>query len=275
MAMESRSDHRVLITGGGRGLGAAIGHRLATDGMAVGLLARTASELESTVQTIEEFGGRALALPCDVLDRRQLEESFSKFRSWAGGLDALVCAAGGIQAIGPLHAIDLDVWRREMETSFVGVLQAIQVALPDLLASGKASISVLVGPGTNQAMKNASGYAATQAALVRLVESLGQELADEGVFLYAVNPGLVPTRMMQRLIDTEEGRRWLPQFVEAFAEGKEVPASVAAAMISWLIDRRPGELTGRVVASLADPEFLETRLGRIVDEDLSILRLRS
>jgi NAD(P)-dependent dehydrogenase (short-subunit alcohol dehydrogenase family) len=275
MANGSRGNgHRVLITGGGRGLGAAIGQRLAADGMTVGLLARTDAEIHATVEAISEAGGRALTLPCDVLDRRQLDESAARFRSWAGGIDALVCAAGGIQAVGPFRAVDFDVWRLDFETAVVGVAQTIRAALPDLTDSGQASVSVLVGPGHGQALKNASGYAASQAALVRMVESLSHELAAEDVFLYAVNPGIVPTQMIRRLIDTPEGRRWLPQFNEAFAEGKEVPATVAAAMISWLIERRPIELNGRVVAALADPEFLETRLSRILDEDLSVLRLR-
>lgn len=275
MANGSRGiGRRVLITGGGRGLGAAIGQRLAADGMTVGLLARTTSELDATAEAIAETGGRALALPCDVLDRGRLEGCVAQFRAWAGGIDALVCAAGGVQAIGPLRAVDFEVWRLEFETAVVGVAQTIRAALPDLTNSERASVSVLVGPGHNQALKNAAGYAASQAALVRLVESLSHEIAAEDVFLYAVNPGIVPTAMMRRLIDTPEGRRWLPQFNEAFAEGKEVPATVAATMISWLIERRPIELNGRVVAAPADPEFLETRLSRIFTEDLSVLRLR-
>lgn len=274
MASESQTGHRVLITGGGRGIGAAIGQRLAADGMIVGLLARTPSELDSTVSSITDSGGKAVALPCDVLDRSQLEESIAKFRDWAGGLDGLVCATGGIEAFGPLASLDLDVLRREIETGLLGVIQSIRVALPDLVASDRASVSVLVGPGHNQGLRNGSGYAATQAALVRLVESLGQELDPNDIRVFAVNPGIVPTRMMQRLVETAEGRRWLPQFEEAFAEGKEVPASVAANMVAWLIARRPVELNGRVVASLADPEFLETRLARIAEEDRSILRLR-
>jgi NAD(P)-dependent dehydrogenase (short-subunit alcohol dehydrogenase family) len=274
MAMETRHDQRVLITGGGRGLGAAIGRRLAADGMFVGLLARTASELEATVAEIAESGGHAVPLVCDVLDSSALEETVARFRSNAGGIEAVVCAAGGIEAIGPLRLVDIEDWARDVETAVIGTARTIRATLPDLTASERASISVLVGPGHNQGLKHATGYAAAQAALVRLVESLGQELAPEAIRVYAVNPGLAPSRMTRRLIDTPEGRRWLPQFVEAFAEGKEVSPSVVAEMIRWLIVRRPAELNGRVVASLADPEFLETRLRRILDEDLSILRLR-
>lgn len=270
----SRSNQRVLITGGGRGLGAETARRLADDGAAVGLLARSKAELDSTAEEISAAGARALVLPCDVLDRPRLQESVAKFRAWAGGIDALVCAAGGLQAVGPLGLVDFDDWRRDVETALVGTALSIRETLPDLIAAGGGTIAVLIGPGHNLPLPNASGYASAQAGLVRLVESLSLELVSDDVLLYAVNPGIVPTRMTQRLIASPEGRRRLPRFNEAFAEGKEAPASVAASMISWLLQRRPVELNGRIVAALADPEFLETRLTRILDQDLAVLRLR-
>ena len=109
--------------------------------------------------------------------------------------------------------------------------------------------------------------------MARLVESLGQELRAENVPVYAVNPGLVPTGVVRGLIDTREGRRWLPRFNEAFAEGKEVDPAVVAEMVAWLIGRRLAELNGRVVAALLAPEVLETRLDAIVAGDRNVLRL--
>jgi NAD(P)-dependent dehydrogenase (short-subunit alcohol dehydrogenase family) len=120
----------------------------------------------------------------------------------------------------------------------------------------------------------ASGYGAAQAALARLVESLAVELEREDIPVYAVNPGLVATDLVRRLLDTLEGRRWLPRFTEAFAEGKEVGSEVVATMIAWLIKDRPKELSGRIVAAPMPPAVLETRLERIADEDLNVLRLR-
>ncbi len=89
-----------------------------------------------------------------------------------------------------------------------------------------------------------------------------------------MTPGLVPTGVVRGLIDSREGRRWLPRFNEAFAEGKEVDPSIAAEMVAWLIERRPTELNGRVVAAPATPAILETRLERIQSENLGVLRLR-
>ncbi len=133
---------------------------------------------------------------------------------------------------------------------------------------------MLVGPGHAAGLAFGSGYGTAQAALVRLAESLAEELRPEGVAVFALNPGLVPTELVQHLLDSPEGRRWLPRFTEAFAEGKEVGAEFVAEMAAWLLDRRPMSLTGRVVAAPITPEILETRLPRIESENLSRLRMR-
>ncbi|MGP0068130.1 MAG: SDR family NAD(P)-dependent oxidoreductase [Isosphaeraceae bacterium] len=265
---------RVLITGGSRGLGRAMAEWLAARGASVGLIARSPEDLHATVSAIEGAGGRACALTCDVRDRNRLETTVTRIANTMGGLDVLVCAAGQLRGIGPMVIQDPDRWWEDVETAVRGVQNAIRSSLPSLRKSPRASILVLVGPGHQGSLPFASGYGCAQAALVRLVESLGGELRAEDVAIYAVNPGLVPTGIVRGLIDTQEGRRWLPQFNEAFAEGKEVDPSVAAEMVVWLIENRPAELNGRVVAAPMTPTILETRLERIRSENLNVLRLR-
>jgi NAD(P)-dependent dehydrogenase (short-subunit alcohol dehydrogenase family) len=268
------SGRSVLVTGGGRGLGRAIAERLAGDVARVGVLARTAAELEQTVEAIQDFGGESAAFPADVLDPTALGKAVARFRSWAGRLDDLVCAAGQLKAVGPLATVDPDLWWRDLETAVRGFHLCVREALPLLREASGGSITVLVGPGHNADLPYATGYGAAQVALVRLVESLGRELAAEGVSVFALNPGLVVTGLVRPWLDSPEGRHWLPQFTEALAEGKEVGPEVVAEMAGWLIARRPGELRGRVVAAALVPEVLETRLGRIQAENLQVLRLR-
>jgi NAD(P)-dependent dehydrogenase (short-subunit alcohol dehydrogenase family) len=263
-----------LVTGGGRGLGRAIAERLAGEGWAVGVLARTEAEVEATAGAIRDAGGTARALVADVLDPDGLARALRRFEEWAGRLDTLVCAAGRLGAVGPMATVDPDAWWLDLESAVRGAQRTIRAALPMLRRSDRATISVLVGPGHNAELAFASGYAAGQAALVRLVESLARELRPEGVTVFAVNPGLVPTSLVRRLLDDPEARRWLPQFTEAFAEGKEVGPEVVAEMVAWLADRRPDELSGRVVAAPLSPTVLETRLARIDAENLNVLRLR-
>lgn len=265
---------RVLITGGSRGLGRAIALHLAEQGAAVGLIGRNPDGLQEAAAAIQEAGGRVCAVACDVRDRGSLEGSVARIATKLGGLDGLVCAAGQLRGIGPMAMREPDTWWEDVEVALRGAHHAIRACLPRLRESSRPSISVLVGPGHEGPLPFAAGYGCAQAALVRLVESLAQELRSENVPVYAVNPGLVPTGVVRGLIDTHEGRRWLPQFNEAFAEGKEVDASVAAEMVAWLIERRPAELNGRVVAALLAPAVLETRLHTIAAHERNVLRLK-
>lgn len=263
-----------LVTGGGRGLGRAIARQLAADGLKVGVVARTEGELRETVGLIRDDGGEAEVFPADVLDASALRRAFGRFGEWAGGLDALVCAAGRMKGVGPVGLVDPGEWWGDVETSLRGVYQSLTEALPMLRASAAASVSVLVGPGHNGELPHASGYGAAQAALVRLVESVAKEWAAASIPVYAVNPGFVLTDLVRGLVDTPEGRRWLPRFNEALAEGKEVGPEVVAEMTSWLAAERPREWNGRVVAALQTPQVAASRGDRVASENLGVLRLR-
>jgi 3-oxoacyl-[acyl-carrier protein] reductase len=268
------NDLRVAVTGGSGGLGSATARLIGERGGQVGLIARTTTDLEMLATEIQEAGGHAYPFACDVLDRARLEATSAKLNTALGGLDAVVCAAGQLQAIGPMAQVDPDLWWQDLEVAIRGTQQTIRAMLPLLRESPHASITVLVGPGYQSGLSFATGYACAQAALVRLVESLAIEFRALNINVYAVHPGLVPTDLTRNLTDTHEGRRWLPQFNEALAEGKEVEASVTAEMVAWLIEHRPNELTGRVIPAPLTPMILETRLERIQSHDLNVLRIR-
>jgi len=264
----------VLITGGSGGLGRAIGARLAESGAHVGVLGRTDSRVASAVTEIRAFGGRATPLVADVLDAPSLESAVDRFAEEAGGIDCVVLGAGRLTAVGPLELVDFESWRLDLETTLGGAGRTIRATLPRLRDSADPSVIALVGPGVNGEVGFAAGYAAAQAGLARLIESLDREWAGGPLRIYGVNPGLVPTPLMLSLLDRPEARRWLPRFTEAFAEGKEVGPACAAEMVAWLAAERPAELSGRIVPALLSPALLELRLSKIADEGLNVLRLR-
>jgi NAD(P)-dependent dehydrogenase (short-subunit alcohol dehydrogenase family) len=272
--MGSRTTSRVLITGGSGGLGIAVGALFAESGGHVGVLARSASRVESAAARIRALGGRATALVADVLDAPALERAVDRFADEAGGIDCVVLAAGRLRAIGPMDCVDFESWWLDLETTLRGASRTIRAALPRLRESATPSVIALVGPGLNGELAFASGYAAAQAGLARLIESLDREWSQGFARIYGVNPGLVPTEFLAPLLDSPEGRRWLPRFNEALAEGKEVGPDCAAEMVVWLARERPAALSGRIVPALLSPSFLESRLSKIADEGLNVLRLR-
>src|SRR5438552_2187574 len=82
-------------------------------------------------------------------DTSAVEKAYRRFLAWTGRLDALVCAAGRLQAIGPLETVDPDAWWLDFETAVRGAQRTIRLTLPGLRESPSASISLLVGPGYN------------------------------------------------------------------------------------------------------------------------------
>ncbi len=267
-------DRVAMVTGGGRGLGRAIAARLAAEGFAVAVVARSLEQVEASAAAIRDLGGHARGFSADVTDPGSLDRAIARIGEWAGRLDAVVGAAGRLRAIGPVGAVDPSEWWQDVETALRGTFATVRATLPLVRKSATGSFCVLVGPGHNGDLAHASGYAAAQAGLVRLVETWAEEWRRDGLPIFAVNPGLVPTEVMNHLLHSPEGRRFLPQFTEAFAEGKEVGPEVVAEMVAWLATNRPMGLSGRVVPAPMTPAILETRLDRIVEGDWNRLRLR-
>lgn len=265
-----------LVTGGGRGLGQSIAFRLASDGLRVGVLARTREEVESTAQVIIDSGGEALPLVANVLDEVEVVQAVDRLRSWGGRLSVVVHSAGCFRSVGRIEDSDGDQWWTDLATTLLGARHLLACTLAQLQAGGPGTFLALVGPGFNDAQPHGSAYFTAQAGLARLVECVHREARQnrQELFTAAVFPGIVMTELIRHLVDDPSARRLLPRFNEVFAEGKEVQPATVAEMVSWLVATRPAELSGRVLHALMTPELLEARLARIQDEDQGVLRLR-
>ena len=251
---------KVLVTGGGRGLGRAISGRLSRQGAAVGVLVRTAREVEETVGSIRDEGGGP-----------RLSGRRARCRPIEGGRRAFSRMGGGSRRIAMRHgepARPAD--RVGRSRNLVARSWRPRSVAPGTRSASRSPRSAIrpgddfppVGPGHNGALPFATGYGVAQAGRPagRVVGPGALGRRDRGL---RRNPGLVPTDLTRPLIQSAEGRRGLPRFQEALAEGKEVDAEVVAETVQWLIERRPEPLNGRVVAAPATPTILETRLDRI------------
>src|SRR5215813_5257884 len=197
VSQENLSGTVAVVTGGGRGIGRAIGLALARAGAAVAISARSASELDSTLAELRAINHRAIAVRSDVTDRAAVEEMVAETEAELGPINFLVNNAGSVGVIGPIWETDPDDWWRTIEVNLRGPMLCTRSVLPGMIARHGGRIINMASAAGLRAFPNNSTYACSKAALVRLTDTLQQETAQHGVMIFAVSPGLVHTPMME------------------------------------------------------------------------------
>lgn len=182
-----------LITGGSRGLGREAARALTRAGLTVAITGRDAEALDAVVAA----GEAALALPGDATVPAAVTEAVRRTQDELGPVDLLLASAGAFATGGRLWESDPDDWWRDVTVNLRGPALALHAVLPSMVGRGSGRI-VLMGSGFGmRPTPGASAYAASKAALARLVDTVAGELGGTGVTLLAVSPGMVPTDMTQ------------------------------------------------------------------------------
>jgi 3-oxoacyl-[acyl-carrier protein] reductase len=191
-----RQDGCALVTGGSRGIGAAIARTLAADGWRVGVNYRAdRAGAEAVVQTIGEAGGQAVTLQADVADRSAAEALFGALESHFDGPVLGLVNNAGISADDLTPSLGDDEWDSVIETDLSAAFRLTRRALRPMLrarAGRIVNISSVVGLRANPGQAN---YAAAKAGLIALTKTAAVEVARRGVTVNAVAPGWIDTEM--------------------------------------------------------------------------------
>jgi NAD(P)-dependent dehydrogenase (short-subunit alcohol dehydrogenase family) len=191
--MHSLQVKTALITGGGRGIGAAIARRLASLGAQVIVCGRTAKPLEATVQAIGRNGGQATAIQADVAEWQSVAALAERVKKETSQLDILVNNAGVGSFSTPLHQLDLAAWDRVIDTNLRGVFYMMRAFVP-MMKSGAHIVNISSLAGKN-ALPNGAVYAASKWGLNGLSYSVAEELRGQGIRVSVVCPGSVDTEL--------------------------------------------------------------------------------
>lgn len=202
-----------IVTGGGRGIGAAAAQALTRAGARVGLIARSEHEVEAVAQELRDAGGRACAAVADVRDLDALQTAVAAIEEELGPTDVLVCNAG-VSGGRPASAWSADpsAWWRTQEVNVLGVLQAVHAVVPGMVARGRGRVIHVGSLLGVRSEPGSSAYACSKASLLRLAEVLAADLEGTGVVSISISPGLVLTRM------TEEMKKHLDLPEEAWSD---------------------------------------------------------
>ena len=189
------SGHVAIVTGAGRGIGAAIARKLAKLGATAVLCGRTQSSLDSTAQSILDAGGKTEVIPCDVTILHQLEYAATRVDSTFGRCDILVNNAGVAGFNDALHNLPPDDWDRILNTNLRGVYFAIKAFAPLMIRNYSGHIINISSLAGKNALPNGAAYAASKWGLNGLTYSVAEELRVHNIRVSVVCPGSTETEL--------------------------------------------------------------------------------
>lgn len=184
-----------LITGAGRGIGAALARKLANMGAKAVLCGRTRGPLEATAAAISQAHAEAIVAPCDVTDVRAVEDLARQVDSRFGRLDILVNNAGIGGFGGPLHQMPPDSWDRVLNTNLRGVFYCIRAFAPLMIRARSGHIINISSLAGKNPLPNGAAYAASKWGLNGLSYSVAEELRSHNIRVSIICPGSVDTEL--------------------------------------------------------------------------------
>jgi 3-oxoacyl-[acyl-carrier protein] reductase len=184
-----------VVTGAGRGIGAAIARKLAKLGATAVLCGRTQSTLDDTAQAIVDTGGKTEVISCDVTVLHQLEYAAARIDSTFKRLDILVNNAGIGGFNEPLYNLAPEDWDRILNTNLRGVYYAIHAFAPLMIRAHYGHIINISSLAGKNALPNGAAYAASKWGLNGLTYSVAEELRGYNIRVSTVCPGSVDTEL--------------------------------------------------------------------------------
>lgn len=182
-----------VITGAGRGIGAAIARKLAELGASCVICGRTEAPLRETAANITSAGAKCEPITCDVTDLRSVEALVRQVQETFGRTDILINNAGVGGPGGPLHQMPPDAWDKVMNTNLRGAFYCIRAFAPVMIRGGGGHIINISSLAGKNALPNGATYSASKWGLNGLTYSVAEELRGHNIRVSVVCPGSVHT----------------------------------------------------------------------------------
>ena len=242
-----------IITGGGRGLGAAIALELARMGARLSLLGRDQSRLTETAENLARAGVTVATYACDVTQADSVADAFDRAGNENGNAYILVNNAG--QSAGAMFPdTSLELWNRMISVNLTGTFLCTQQVLPGMVGNGAGRIVNVASTAGLKGYARVTAYCAAKHGVVGLTRALAAEVARTGVTVYAVCPSYADTEMTERTISAIAERT---QTSEADARkrlertipiGRLIKPEEVAAAVAWLCSPQAAAVTAQTIS---------------------------
>jgi 2-dehydro-3-deoxy-L-rhamnonate dehydrogenase (NAD+) len=230
-----------IVTGAGRGIGAAIADRLAADGLTVCVADLDGAAADRQVARMASADQTAFACQMDVTQpssvRRMVDATVARFER----IDVLVNNAGVTGPSAPMASYPDDDWRRVLSVDLDGTFNCCKAVVPHMQARGNGRIVNIASIAGKEGNPNMCAYSAAKAGVIGFTKSLGKELATSGVLVNCVTPAVVETELLREL--TPEAVQYMLQRVPMARPGQ---VEEIAALVAWLASEACSFSTGAV-----------------------------
>ena len=239
-----------LVTGAGRGIGAATARLLAGEGAAVALAARTEEEIVSVAGEITSRGGTAIPVRVDVADEVSVSSCFETVRKELGDVTILVNNAGTPGVPLPVAATKPESWRRAFDVNVTGTFLCAREALPGMASANWGRIINVSSAAARHPVAGMSAYASSKAALDQLTRVLALEGEPYGISVMGVYPGVIDTRMQEE--SRSFGQNLIGKQLHRMFQGYKDynmlrPPEEPADLISYLCTPAAKRLNGHII----------------------------
>ena len=246
-----RGEHAV-VTGAGRGIGAAIARALAAQGAKVSLLGRSRDSLDKLAAELNANAETCVAV-ADVKDGSALQAAFARARERFGPVSILVNNAGQASSA-PLHTADDSLWDEMLAVNLGGVYRCIRCALPDMLQAGRGRIVNIASTAGLTGYAYVTAYCAAKHGVIGLTRALAMELARKNITVNAVCPGYSDTDMVRDAVANIQAKTGRDEAAARAAltarnpQGRLITPEEVAQTVLWLCSGSAGSITGQSIA---------------------------
>jgi NAD(P)-dependent dehydrogenase (short-subunit alcohol dehydrogenase family) len=241
-----------IVTGGGKGIGAAIAQELARCGASLTLLGRDTDALETQATAIRQLGARVETFVCDVADEGLVARAFRDAASALGPVYILVNNAGDATAT-LFHELDRGTWDHTLAVNLTGTFLCTRQVIGPMLEARQGRIVNIASTAGLRGYKRMSAYSAAKHGIVGLTKSIALEMADKGITVNAVCPGYTGgTGLVERAIDNlQKAGRSAEEAMQMLTRGSPRGALVrpeeVAALVVWLCSPSASAVTGQAI----------------------------